>query len=275
MKLKWKCDKQEQIRRGIEPQTELEVDVDLSALTAPQRAKLADGVSGRFVEGTLLEVIEELQAAVEDDEKKRTAIAKELADTRAKIAASRIVKGNGASESFGCGRFIVRWPTWVVECPYISSYSDLYEEAEKVIAPLRYEAKRRTDEAKAAAIAAAKLEIEAAIKAQEDAEAAEKAERDAKFAAVLARRAEIGAIEIEISRGDRDWGTPWGAKVSCGNGKEDYDFSAATYDLGTETLTIHCAPGDVIAWGQKNFRKPRRTLHTRRRVAADWRLETL
>ena len=275
MKLKWKCDSQEQIRRGIEPRDEIELDIDLTALTPQQRAKLADGWSGRLVEGTLAEVASELQRAVDEDEKKRTSIARELADTRAQIAASRIVTGNGASEYFGGSRCVVRWLTWGVECPYLSTYSDLHEEAEKVITPLRAEAERFTAEAKAAAMAAAKPEIDAAIKAQAEAEAAEHAEKAARFAAKLARRAEIGAVEIEISRGDRDLGTPWGAKVSCGHGKDDYDFAAATYDLGTETLTIRCAPGDVIAWGQKNFRKPKRTVHERRRVKADWRLETL
>ena len=275
MKLKWKCDKQEQIRHGIDPRDEIEVEVDLTALTPPQRAKLADGFSGLLVEGTCAEVAAELQRAVDEDEKKRTAIAGELADLRARIAASRVVPGNGASEAFGGSRCVVRWPTWEVEGPYISPYSDLREEAEKVIAPLRAEAERLTAEAKAEAMAAAKPEIDAAIKAQAEAEAAENAEKAARFAATLARRAEIGAVEIEISRGDRDWGTPWGAKVSCGHGKDDYDFTAATYDLGTETLTICCAPGDVIAWGQKNFRKPKRTMHERHRVKADWRLETL
>ena len=275
MKLKLKCDNQEQIRRGIDPRDEIEVDVDLTALTPPQRAKLADGFSGLLVEGTCAEVAAELQRAFDEDEKKRTEIARELADLRAWIAASRVVPGNNASEAFGGSRCVVRWPTWVVECPYISTYSKIHEEAEKTIAPLRDEAARLTAEAKAAAMEAAKPEIDAAIKAQAEAEAAETAEKAARVAATLARRAEIGAVEIEISRGDRDWGTPWGAKVSCGRGKDDYDFAAATYDLGTETLTIRCAPGDVIAWGQKNFRKPKRTLHERRRVKADWRLETL
>lgn len=111
---------------------------------------------------------------------------------------------------------------------------------------------------------------QAEAKAAKDAAAAER------LAAKLARRAEIGAVEIDITRGDRDWGVPWGAVVTAGRGRrDDYDFDAGSYDLSAEVLTIRCAPGDVIAWGQKNYRKPKRTLHYRRRVAADWRLETI
>lgn len=119
---------------------------------------------------------------------------------------------------------------------------------------------------------------EAAKRESERMLAAREAERKAKKAAELARRAEIGGVEIEISRGDRDWGVPWGATVTCGKtggAKDSYEFEAGTYDLATETLTIKCQPGDIIAWGQKNYRKPRRTIHERRKVSKDWRLESL
>jgi len=275
MKLKWQCDQQAQIRLGIEPQTEIEIEIDLGRLTAEQRAKLAIGYAGRLIKGTQDEVAEELQKSIDSDAARKAAAERELSDMRARIAASRLIPGNVASESFGGGRCVVGWPTWVVDAPYVSAYSALRDEAEAVIAPLRAEADRLTSEAKASAMAAAQTEIDAAIKAEADAEAAEKIEKAAKMAAKLARRAEIGAVEIEITRCDRDWGTPWGAKVTGGRGKDDYDFDVASYDLGTEILTITCAPGDVIAWGQKNFRKPKRTIHERRRVGADWKLEAL
>lgn len=275
MKLKWQCDQQAQIRLGIEPQMEIEIDIDLTQLTAEQRAKLAVGYAGRLVKGTQDEVAEELQKSIDSDATRKAAAEQELCDMRARIAASKIIPGNGASESFGGGRCTVKWPTWVVDGPYVSAFSALHDEAEAIIAPLRAEADRLTSEAKASAMADAQTEIDAAVKAEASASAAAEIEKAAKLAAKLARRAELGAVEIEITRGDRDWGTPWGAKVTGGRGKDDYDFDVASYDLGTEILTINCEPGDVIAWGQKNFRKPKRTLHERRRVGADWKLEAL
>jgi hypothetical protein len=119
----------------------------------------------------------------------------------------------------------------------------------------------RIDYSKSAAEAKAAAEAAAEAKAAAEALAKKKA-----------RRAEIGAVEIEITRGDKDWGTPWGAIVTSAKGRDNYDFSVADYDIATEILTIKCVPGSVIAWGQKNFRKPKHTIHQRRRVTDDWRI---
>lgn len=53
---------------------------------------------------------------------------------------------------------------------------------------------------------------------------------------------------------------------------EVYDFNCGTYDLTTEKLAIRCKPGDTIAWGQRNYRKQRRTVHRRAKVNDDWTL---
>lgn len=108
--------------------------------------------------------------------------------------------------------------------------------------------------------------------------AAERAAKEEAWRAKLARRAELGAVEIHISRGDRDWGVPWGAVVRSarpGSRRDTYDFTPASYDLRTEVLTIRCQPGDIIAWGQRNYRRPKRSIHERRLVNPDWSLTTI
>lgn len=115
--------------------------------------------------------------------------------------------------------------------------------------------------------------VEAARQAREAKEAEEAATRAAALAEKKSRRAAIGAVEISITRGGREWGVPWGATVTAGRGAKDtYDFDAGSYDLATEILTIKCQPGDVIAWGQKNYRKAPKSIHERRHVSGDWEL---
>lgn len=78
-------------------------------------------------------------------------------------------------------------------------------------------------------------------------------------------------MKLTLHGDRREWGEPWIAKLSTTtNGRRpDYDFSAGAYDAATETLRIPCAPGELIAWGQKNYRKARRTVHEIRRMADD------
>lgn len=122
-------------------------------------------------------------------------------------------------------------------------------------------------------------EVEAlAAQRRAEHEVAQAAERAEARRVKLERRAAIGGVEVRIARGGAAWGVPWGARVVCGrpgSSKDVYDFDAGTYDLATETLTITCEPGDVIAWGQKNYRKARHTIHERRRVLPTWELERL
>lgn len=135
------------------------------------------------------------------------------------------------------------------------------------------ELRQRTEAARQAARAAVADQIAAVRAEQARREEEERARAAAGLAAKLADRAARGGVTIQISRGDpREWGTPWGAVVRPGKGRQQYDFSAASYDAASETLFIRCAPGDVIAWGQKNYRRPKRTLHEVRRVTEDWRL---
>jgi hypothetical protein len=112
--------------------------------------------------------------------------------------------------------------------------------------------------------AAERLRIAPLVAAEKVKAELEKAERERimteKKAAKIQSRKETGNLTIAIERGSRDWGDPWIAKLTMKNGKKpDYDFSTGSYD-GT-TLSIPCAPGDRIAYGQKNYRKPGKTIH--------------
>lgn len=67
-------------------------------------------------------------------------------------------------------------------------------------------------------------------------------------------------MRLEISTGsynDRRYGKPWIAKVSFETAKGSFVFGEWFGDVGEEGfLEIEAEPGDVIARGQKDFRKP-------------------
>lgn len=93
-----------------------------------------------------------------------------------------------------------------------------------------------------------------AIKAAERAEAARKAEENeaAALAARKALRLKTGLWEKEVTRGNPwRYGAYWVAKIiSLRGDKLDYRFS----NLGDESLLrIACRPGEMIAYGQKDF----------------------
>lgn len=98
-----------------------------------------------------------------------------------------------------------------------------------------------------------------------------KQEKEAAEAAQRSERLKTGVLTLDMTRGDRRlWGEPWIAKVQRSNGQRpEYDFSQGSYDLATETLSIPCKPGEVIAYGQKNFRKPKDTIHRVQRMLDD------
>lgn len=270
MKLTWYCDKQAQIRAGVEPRDMAEVDIDLASLTPEQREILAaGGWAGKLIHATPEEVREQLQARIEE-------LARQEAEFAEALTQIRIEPCAPVRRTFPGGVDVMLPRVQVVGCPYCGVFgAERARRVDAIADPLRAEVERLNREAEAAAIEAAREAIEAGAEAERLHTEREEAEKVAALAAKLARRAELGAVEVSITRGGREWGTPWGAVVTPGRGREDYAFDAATYDLAREVLTIKCQPGAVIAWGQKNFSKPRRTIHERRRVAADWRLENM
>jgi hypothetical protein len=141
----------------------------------------------------------------------------------------------------------------------------------------------------ARAVAASKSALEAALPdliaktAQEKAErqekaAQEEAEKEARIVARGASRLASGYWEKETSAyNERRFGKPWCAKVTgVTKGKLVYDWadwSGHTGDNGL--LRVACKPGDVIAWGQKDFRKPHASDHTIAIMLDDGRMDTL
>lgn len=119
----------------------------------------------------------------------------------------------------------------------------------------------------------AELEKRAAAKAAAD-EAA-KAEKLAKFAA----RLESGIYERETSvYNEKRYGKPWIAAVSLDGNKLAYDFHAgtATASYGSSgMLSIPCVPGDIIAWGQKDLRRPDKSNHNLLQMRADGGMDTI
>lgn len=267
MKVKVTGNVTEQIRAGVEPWESAEIEITLAELTPQQRDVLAEGYLGsaKLIHATPQAVIAALQSRVDELEKEnqreREAQAKRDREALEWCANPTIVER--VNNHYG-----VKFSSWSVSgkpyfglSPEVSAkVSEVYNRLEAELA----ERNRLAQEAAQPAIEAAKAEAER--KAAEE-KAAREAEKQARFK----RRLETGIVEIPMTRGDRsEWGEPWIAKLHTRNGrKPEYDFSAGKYDAATETLSIPCKPGEIIAYGQKNYRKPKRTIHNVRRMRDD------
>lgn len=119
----------------------------------------------------------------------------------------------------------------------------------------------------------AELAKKAAVEAEQ--EAAEQAAKKAKYAARLAS----GIYERETSSyNERRYGRPWIAAVRLTGTKLEYDFAAGTVTASFGSagmLSIPCVPGDVIAYGQKDNRRPDKSDHTILRMRDDGSMETI
>lgn len=100
-------------------------------------------------------------------------------------------------------------------------------------------------------------------KAKADAEAETK--RQAELTERAANRLATGYWEKEtVSYNERRYSAPWCAKVSFPSGpKAVYDFGDSTGKWGKAgLLRVECKPGDIIAHGQKDLRRPGNSDHT-------------
>ena len=91
------------------------------------------------------------------------------------------------------------------------------------------------------------------------------AARQARITDEAARRLETGHWERETpSYNQRKYSAPWCAKVSFPSGaKALYEFGDSTGKWGAAgLLRIACAPGEIIAYGQKDMRRPGNSDHT-------------
>ena len=100
-------------------------------------------------------------------------------------------------------------------------------------------------------------------KAQAEAEA--EAKRQAEITERAANRIATGYWEKETgSYAEGRYSSPWCAKVSFPSGaKAVYDFGESTGKWGKAgLLRVKCKPGDIIAHGQKDLRRPGNSDHT-------------
>jgi hypothetical protein len=124
--------------------------------------------------------------------------------------------------------------------------------------------------------------VEAAKAEQEAQRAKAEAERKAADAVALAarkaQRLESGIYTRKINDyNERREGKPWIAKVVLEAGKLSYEFGgdfSGGWGKGGE-LSIACAPGDVIAWGQKDLRRPDKSTHVILHMQPDGGMATI
>jgi hypothetical protein len=73
------------------------------------------------------------------------------------------------------------------------------------------------------------------------------------------------------SYNSRRYSKPWGARIEFNETKPKYNFSFGQY-LGDDTggrIIISCNPGDIVAHGQKDNRKPKDSINRLYIVNAD------
>jgi hypothetical protein len=265
----------EQIIAGIEPCERAEIDIDLSLLSEAGR-RLVAGLAPEGWRPTIIRMTpEEVIAAIEVEVTAHTEAEQQRhIDDRNRILDANRLYQTPVDYSISHG---VNLSVWAVRKIYLgTNTSDENRELEtKTLTTLTEEAGKRNkkilDEMQPQ-IEAARIEEEARkVKEMEEKAAAEAAEK-IRIAELRKKRLETGIYERHETRGDRrEWGEPWIAKLSpTTNGrKPDYDFSVGSYDLATETLSIPCKPGEVIAFGQKNYRRPKKTIHEIRKMMDD------
>jgi len=282
MKLIVNGNEEGQILAGIEPWSRKEIEISLEDLSEAERKCLVDHSSGSprawpwtVVHGTVEEVIaaikKKAQADAEYEAKEEETRVRRQGEHREELE-KYLARPIEERESDNLGvRYTYYAAPWFPifsanECrdlALVGACNAREQELKREIAAL--------NEAEQARIAPL---VQAARAAHEAKEAAEKAVKEAELQKKMAERLATGIYTVSMERGDRkDWGEPWIAKLISRNGKRpDYDFSEGKYDLATETLSIPCKPGDTVAYGQKNYRKPKRTIHEIRLMTAEGRM---
>lgn len=271
MKVTCRQDRKAAIAAGIEPSSTgtVDVDIDLSTLSAEQRQTLAElsPLAIMVVGGGATEVVVWLDARIAARAEKARAEKEYQEQNDAKANEwIRTVEIVPAGPRMMSGVPVSQWRLSDIMYPGLCS-PEIQSAVRTRETELRAEIARLEDEA----LTAAQPAITAAKAEMEEKAAQESAAKEAAKRITWAERLESGVYTVECSRGDRsDWGEPWIAKVTTRNGKRpEYDFGAGSYDLATETLSIPCVPGDVIAYGQKNYRKPKKTIHEILRMRDD------
>ena len=268
MKVTCRANQSEQIKAGIDPVESITLDVNLTTLTPEQRTLIAEGWTPVVIAGTA----EEFSCLAQAEVRHRQVTEQEKLAAAEQLRAAYFAALPGWSlEEHSEVELGIKYPQWRVpnlrdaagKLLFGGSYYISDETILQAYIQREVELQAEADSRNAAALAAVKPTIEAAeAKAKTESEAAKAANQQAEQAK-FAKRLETGVLEVELSRGNRsDWGEPWIAKVSTGNGRRpEYNFSEGSYDVVKEVLSIACKPGDVVAYGQKNYRKAKKTIH--------------
>lgn len=172
----------------------------------------------------------------------------------------------------------VQYSTQRREVPTLPYYAsapspDAATEWDSVIAAITAE-NARLD---AAALATAMPDITAEISRRKEAAIAAKAEKEAADAARFAARLASGHWEREMSSyNEKRYGAWWCARVDFSTGpKGEYTFGESTASWGKAgILRVACQPGDFIAYGQKDLRRPGNSSNTIQRMKEDGSMET-
>lgn len=113
---------------------------------------------------------------------------------------------------------------------------------------------------------------------KEKSEAEAEAQRQKKISERAAKRLESGYWERKTeSYNERRYSSPWCAAVTFPSGpKAVYSFGDATGKWGKEgLLRVACRPGDIIAWGQKDLRRPGNSEHNLLVMLDNGRMKTV
>jgi hypothetical protein len=121
------------------------------------------------------------------------------------------------------------------------------------------ELKDRVVAANAEALEVARPQLEVAAGERDQAKAIAEALAAEQTKALYAKRLETGTWEMETpAYKSKRYSSYWCAKVTFPSGpKAVYEFGDSTGKWGEAgILSIDCAPGEIIAWGQKDLRHP-------------------
>jgi hypothetical protein len=259
MKVHVKQDVAAAIRAGIEPSELTEIDLPISLLTAEQRDYIAD--RRHYVWPVTKGTPEEVIAVLDKDiaEYKRC---QAEAEAEVKVwlkEAKPQPKGHRSEEGISWMEYAVYYPNCYSQGIAAWADKEMSEKVAKRYAELEAECKKLNAESRAKV----QPQIDR-IKAQREERARIEAEHE--MLATKAKeeeRLKTGIVRIHLERGTRStWGEPWIAIVIPQNGRRpEYDFSKGKYDETTEELSIPAKPGDVIAYGQRNYKKASDTIH--------------
>jgi hypothetical protein len=283
-----KVDQKAAIMRGEVLPTTVVVEIDPASLTVDERGILASYhpefyISSSFEDPTLAGltafIVEKARAAT----KRKEEIAEMVASYEAAVEGyleteppwgAVPVDRNGRYSSLGSNLFAMDgWQYWEMGQPRNPNMGiEGTREDHDRVSNLSEKAWAHFNRFKAENEVAAtdrKLEIDAFFTAQDNASAEALREASEAEAAELQAqnnwRLTHGKYLREFGRYNPSrCGSPWGAKVSLDAlGKLEYNFRAAIYDGDASggTIEVPCMPGEIVAVGQRDNRKPSCTQH--------------